>query len=204
MRHTITDAGEIVVTFHNRNMVEQFTDIRLLEQQRTRPGSAYGHESSVGYLAEIAWLGLVLDRLDEQSVLSRWSAEPLMATLDTEKGTEVKTTGSPQSYRRFFPNVYIGKTAQLEDARTFVFAYCSGVEKRPIGEPTARGIQPMGARLDQTASVTFVEFADMEALRAASWDPLDNLRKTGFTVSVDFRGVTRPAIEHPSVAHLWH
>ncbi len=203
MRHEVTEAGEVVVRFNHPDLVEDYTDERLKSALQGRVGSTYGHESGVGYLAELAWLGLVMPRVDEVSILSRWSAEPLFETLDTNRGTEVKTTGTPESYRRYFPNVYIGKMAQLTDARTFVFAHCAGIDKEPLDEPGRRGVVPCGARLAPDHAVTFVEYADMEALRAASWDPLDNLRKTGFTVSVDFRGVTRPAIEHPSLAHLW-
>ena len=202
MKHHMTDAGEIVCRFQHGDLIESYTDLRLLEGAARGTGS-YGHETSVGLVAEIAWLCLIMPRLDEPSVLSRWSAEPLFKTLDTAKGTEVKTTGSPDSYRKYFPNVYVGKTRQLEEARTFVFAYCDGLKKVPIADPDARGIQPKGVRLEPGATVTFVEYADMDALRAAAWNPYEHVRSTGFTSSVCFRGVTRPAAEHPSLEHLW-
>lgn len=203
MRHHITDDGEVVCSFQHADLVEEYTDIRLLEGAR-RGSSAYGHESAVGSLAEIAWCCLIMPNLDETSVLSRWSAEPIFKTLDTAIGTEIKTTGSYDSYKRYFPNVYVGKVKQLELARSFVFAFCTNIAKVPIGEPDARGIQPKGVRLEPGATVTFVEYADMISLRAAHWNPYEHVRPTGFTSSVCFRGVTRPAAEHPSLEHLWH
>ena len=201
MKHWITEDGEIVCRFHHPNLIESYTDLRLIEGAN-RGTSAYGHESSVGFLAEIAWLCLIMPNLCEASVLGRWSAEPIFQTLDTARGTEIKSTGTPASYRKYFPNVYVGKTTQLETAQTFVFAYCDGIKKVPIADPDARGIQPHGVRLDAESTVTFVEYADMEALRGAGWNPYEHVRSTGFTSSVCFRGVCRPAGDHPSLDHL--
>lgn len=202
MKHHIDDEGRVVCRFAHRDLIESYTDLRLLEGARRGSGT-YGHETSVGLVAEIAWCCLIMPNLDEPSVLSKWSAEPLFKVLDTAKGTEVKTTGSEDSYRRYFPNVFVGKTRQLEEASSFVFAFCSGLKKVPIADPDARGIQPKGVRLSDDAAVTFVEYADMNSLRAAHWNPFDHVRRTGFTSSVCFRGVCRPAAEHPSLEHLW-
>jgi len=202
MRYVI-DEGRVFCTFRHTDLIEDYTDARLLEAQTKAISSSYGTESSVAYLAEIAWLMLLMPNLDEVSILQRWASEPIMKTLDTAAGTEIKTCTGEQTYRRFFPNVHTSKQRQMEIANTFVWSFCSGMKKVPIADANARGVVPHGVRFtDDSSGVCFVEFADMRVLREAGFEPDDHLRRTGLTVSVCFRGLTRPVVDHPSLEHL--
>lgn len=202
MRHVIED-GRVYCSFTHTDVIEDYTDTRLREAQTRGVSSSYGTESAVSYLAEIAWLMLLMPDLDELSILQRWASEPIMKTLDTATGTEIKTCSGPDHYRRFFPNVHSSKQLQMKIAKYFVWSFCVGMKKVPIGEPNARGVVLHGVRFTEDSSgVCFVEYADMQVLREAGFNPEERLRRTGLTISVCFAGLTRPVVDHPSLEHL--